>query len=333
MSTSDDDLVNTFPVRGGSVITGPQGLVIRAGQVPQKQAMMLRQIQELATWATELGGQRIDDRPDEENLTRTPTGTAELDRLQASIQTQAHAAGIPGSWIERVTRLGQQGIGWHEDHLLPNPIALTQRRSIYRIAHDTQHLTDMAGIAVVREHLAGRLNALPVRDPIIAVQYSRTMHALRMRATHTGRMITISARARERAWGIDQQAITGRVRGLLQLSPAEVDMLWQHYAAPGLAGRLRNSLRDLRHAAPQAGADPEASAPAPEQFLAAARETLDVMLTEQRSPLIGVAITDVLPETDVTRVWEPGTNTTQATDTGSDIASSVHRNLEGGPDP
>ncbi|WP_040831644.1 hypothetical protein [Nocardia jiangxiensis] len=329
MNTSDEYLSGSSPSLGGAGITGPRELVVRAGHIPHAQAKLLRQIQDLAIQDAALRSRRTTSEPSEGDTARIASSASELARERGAVQLWARAAGIPVEWIGRATQLGHQGIGWHEDQLLPNPITLSQRRSVDRIAHDTRHLTDMAAIAIVRDYQADRLGVLPVPEPVVAAQYSRTMHALWMRATRTGHAITIGDRARERAWGIDEQTVTGRVRGLLHLTPTEVDMLWQHYAAQGLADRLRSSLRELRHTAPQTGPDSGTSAPAPEQFLSAAREALDAVLTEQRS--IGVAITDALPETSATRVWEPGTDT--PTDTGPGMGPSARQHLEGGPAP
>lgn len=330
MNTPDDHLLGSSSILGAAGITGPRELVIRAGQIPHEQAMMLQQIQDLAVQDAAL---RRTSEHSEGDTARIASSASELARERGAVQLRARAAGVPVEWIGRVTQLGQNGIGWGEDQVLPNPITLSQRRSIHRIARDTRHLVNMAAIAVVREHQVDRLGALLAPDPMIAVQYSRIMQALWRRATHTGHTITISDRARERAWGIDEKTVTGRVRGLLHLKPAEIDMLWQHYAAPGLADRLRSSLRELRHAAPQADTDPRSSAPVPEQFLAVARKALDAVLADQPSPVIGAAITDVLPEIEVTRAWETGTDPTHGSHTGPDIASDVHQYLEGGPDP
>ncbi|WP_067891616.1 hypothetical protein [Nocardia vaccinii] len=327
MNTSDHDVPASSPPPAAAGITGPNELVIRAGQIPPGQAMMLRHIQELAAKDADLHRHRASVEHGTADEARHATSAAELDRLRGVLQMRARAAGVPVEWIARVTQLGQQGIGWHEDHLLPNPITFNQRRSVHRIAQDTRHLTDMAALAVVREHHTARAD-LTVPDPVTAGQYTRTMHALWLRATRTGQTITLSPRARRRAWGIDQDTLVRRVHGLLHLSATDIDMLWRHHAAPALTDRLRASLRELRDAVPEpSAADPEVHAPEPKQILAAARAALYAVVAEQQAPVIGEFIAEVLPQVDQARAWHPDTATTPDTDHG------VPPHRGGGPDP
>ncbi|WP_249645240.1 hypothetical protein [Nocardia sputi] len=145
-----------------------------------------------------------------------------------------------------------------------------------------RQLTDMAAIAVARDHLLGITTAEAEPDPAAAHQLRRNMEALWTRADRTATSIGLGARSRARAFETATRDLAQRVEGYLHYNQDDLDTHWRSYTHTAIADGVRRSLKSLRRIDRDlTTVDPDAEQPpTPKALIEQARHALDAAIPE-----------------------------------------------------
>ncbi|WP_067891622.1 hypothetical protein [Nocardia vaccinii] len=291
------------------------GAAMRAEYLPAQTTRWLREVQHLAAEVTRMrqaatltaaGG-------DVSVLALMVTRVGDIDRHREATEVRAHAAGVSLRWIAWARTRGQVGREWDPDQALVLPVPDARHRAAEHVTDDMRHVTDMAALAVVRDH---QHHTDPGTDRSVArKQFARTMDALWFRAARTAQIAGLTPQERGRIWSTSTQDCYGRVAHLLHLGGEEIDALWDQYSAPEIAEQAHHSFDELAHAAAATNvtsvhAATELLPPAPHYFLDRARHTLDRLaaITSPAQTGIGTAVAEIIPAADQPRAWETETD-------------------------
>ncbi|MFI8974179.1 hypothetical protein ACIGO9_14930 [Nocardia asteroides] len=257
---------------------------------------------------------------------------AEVDRDRSLTEIAATAAGIPEAWVNQAREAGTAGRAWKPGTALRElPRNNVVRRGYSRVVGDTQRLTDMAAVAVVRDrHLHhGGIDTDP--EPAVAHQLRRNMDALRTRIIHTAASISMSTAQRVRAMSVTDTQVAECVDARSQLAVEDLTAVWRDFGSPAIAASVRSSLASLRRdAAAGQGAGPGSVVPpTTQERIIRARSHLPPLSTAHDEPSGGEAIERAVHAALSAAEFEPDP------DTGGDLqpdASSTHRSATLGPE-
>ncbi|MGW4370337.1 hypothetical protein ACWEKT_32300 [Nocardia takedensis] len=306
----------------------PVPMPTRVHQIRPPDAAGLRQVHRLASESAAARRALTDTGLSQPQRTVLNEQIAGIDRGRALAEITVRGQGVPAVWVDVARRLGSAGVPWTGEQILPPIPRDRTRRSPRRVAEDTHLLADMAALSAVRDHFAAREGLPGDRDSPEAVQVRRNMGAIRHRSAQTAHEIGLTDTDQRR---ITRQAgadLDKRIRGYLDLEPADVEVLWHAYTGGDIADAYRRSIT----AHPGAHQRPNgtvAELPQAQYWLDRAHTAVLDTLTEDHSAHS--------PSTDIDRAAAAALSTPTATPapTEEDLPVSQARplSIEAGPDP
>ncbi|WP_040714190.1 hypothetical protein [Nocardia takedensis] len=166
---------------------------------------------------------------------------ATLDRGRALAEITLRGNGVPAIWIDTARRQGATGQPWTGEQILPPIPRERMRSSPRRVAEDIHLLADMAAVSAVRDHLSRE--GVP-NDPaaVDAVQFRRNADAVWRRGAQTAHALGLRDSDHTRITRHASIDLERRIHRYLDLSPADIDVLWHAHTRAGIAETYRRSI-------------------------------------------------------------------------------------------